>query len=209
MTDVASTTTTPPATASETSPEPSSVEETTGGEITVEETTAQPASESFTFQGSSPNMVPGAALLFGGIMAFSMGMTDVYFAEAIAWTFAIWGLLMIYSGLMDIYTTYEVTEDALIIRNPVRPWLLRRTWDWGRINRLDVIVKRNGAGRNDVVMQVYYTPEGELANEREDRTFSATLAQIIIERAGLSAESGTPASAMDIRPAKKAVYSWR
>lgn len=191
MTDVASTTTTPPVT-------PVESEETT-----------QPAAESFTYGGSSPNMVPGVALLFAGVMAFSMGMTDVFFAEAIAWTFAIWGLLMIYGGLTDIYTTYEITEDALIIRNPIRPWLLRRTWDWGRVNRLDVVVKRNGAGKNDVVMQIYYAPEGELSNEREDRIFDATLAQIIIERAGLSPESGTPANAMDIQKAEKASYSWQ
>ena len=69
------------------------------------------------YTGSSNNLVPGVALLFGGILAFSMGMTDVFFAEATAWTFAIWGVLMIYSGLLEINETYEVTDDALIVRN--------------------------------------------------------------------------------------------
>ncbi len=192
MTDVATATTTP-VDASPTS-----------------ENQPQPASPSIIFHGSSTNVIaPGVALLLAGIMAFSMGMTDVFFAEATAWTFAIWGLLLIYGGLMDMYTTYEVTQDALIIRNPLRLWQMRRTWDWGRVNRLDVVVKRNGARERDVVLQVYYTPEGELAMEREDRTFDATLAQIIIERAGLSPESGTPASVTDIQTEKKAVYSWR
>lgn len=169
-----------------------------------------PAKPTLTYTGSSNNMVPGAALLFAGVMAFSMGMTDVFFTEAMAWTFAIWGVLLIYSGLLETNETYEITEDALIVRNIMRPWAPRKTFDWARVNRLDVVVKRAEGKDDDVVMQVYYQPEGELANERRDRIYDPSLAQLIVEHAGLRpADKDTPKDVTRIPRANKATFTWK
>lgn len=168
----------------------------------------QPTPQTIEFHGSPRNMIPGAALLFAGIMAFPMGMTDVFFAEAIAWTFAAWGLLLIYSGLLDIYNTYIVTDDALLIKNPMRFWETSKTWHWGNINRLDIIVKRPEAKPGDKVMQVYFTPTGELNLEREDRQYDPALVQLIIDRAVLKpAEKANPKDLHNL-PKAKAVYTW-
>ena len=187
MADVASTTTTP----------------------VVEVAPAQTLSP-MVYEGSSNNLVPGAALLFAGIMAFTMGMTDVYFAEAMAWTFAIWGALLIYIGLLEINETYEVTDDALIVRNAMRPWAPRKTFDWGRVTRLDVMVKRADARDADVTMHVYYQPEGELANERRDRVYNPALAASIIEHAALNpADKNTPKDVTRIPQSEKATFTWK
>lgn len=162
------------------------------------------------YTGSSNNLVPGAALLFGGILAFSMGMTDVFFAEATAWIFAIWGVLLIYSGLLDLNETYEVTDEALIVRNVMRPWAPRKTFDWARVNRLDVVVKRAEGGNDDVTMHVYYQPEGSLANERRDRIYNPALAAAIVERASLNpADKSTPKDVTRIPRKQKATFTWR
>ncbi len=162
------------------------------------------------FRGSTGNFVPGLALLIAGLMAFSMGMTDVFFAEATAWTFVAWGLLFIYNGLMDMSETYEVGEEALVIRNPLRFSAARRTWDWGRVNRLDVVVKRRNAEDHEMVLQVYYTPKGEIALERQDRAYDATLAQLIQTRAGLNpANKDTPQDVTKVSRAEKATYIWQ
>lgn len=163
-----------------------------------------------TYSGSSNNLVPGGALLFGGILAFSMGMTDVFFAEAIAWVFAVWGALLIYSGLLQINETYIVTDDALVIRNVMRPWALQKTFDWGRVNRFDVVVKRAEAQDQDIEMRVYYQPEGELANERRDRTYDASLAALIVQHAGLNpADKATPRDVTVIPRNEKTTYTWK
>jgi hypothetical protein len=162
------------------------------------------------YTGTSNNLMPGAALLFAGVLAFPMGMTDVFFAEATAWTFAIWGLLLIYVGLLEINETYEVTDDALIVRNVMRPWAPRKTFDWPRVTRLDVVVKRAEARDNDVEMQVYYQPEGELANERRDRVYNASLAAAIVERAYLNpADRNTPNDVTRIPRGEKTTYTWK
>ena len=169
-----------------------------------------PANPSIIFGGTTQNFVPGIALLFAGIMAFSMGLTDVFFAEATAWTFIIWGALFVYGGLLDINNVYEVTDEALIIRNPFKIWSVRRTWDWGRVNRLDVVVKRADGGKHNIIMQTYYTPEGELALDREDRPYDAALAALIVERAGLKpADKETPKDVTKIPTNAKATFTWR
>lgn len=169
-----------------------------------------PAKPTITYSGSSNNMVPGAALLFAGILAFSMGMTNLFFTEAMAWTFAIWGALLIYSGALEINETYEITDDALIIRNVMRPWAPRKTFAWERVNRLDVVVKRAEGGDDDVTMHVYYQPEGELANERRDRIYDPALAQLIVEYAGLRPEDkDTPKEVTRIPRQNKATFTWK
>lgn len=211
MSDVATTVTAQPimaSTASITAP----VEEKPA-ETPVEAPPAEPVAlpqSPMIYSGSSNNLVPGVALLFAGIMAFSMNMTDVFFAEATAWTFAIWGLLLIYVGLLEIYETYEVTDEALIVRNVMRPWAPRKTFDWPRVTRLDVVVNRADARDEDVTMHVYYQPEGELANERRDRIYTPALAAAIIEHAGLNpADRNTPKDVTRIPRKEKATYTWR
>jgi hypothetical protein len=156
-----------------------------GSESAAEGTPEKAESKSIVFRGSQRNLVPGMGLLFAALLAFTMGMTDVFFAEAMAWTFAIWGALLVYMGLLDTNQTYEITEDALVISNSARPWGTRKVWHWGNIRRMDVLVKRADERTKDVMLQVYYQEEGEAAIEREDRSFDPALAQLIIERAGL------------------------
>ena len=183
------------------------VSTTTPQTITPEAPAAKP---SIVFTGTTSNFVPGVALLVAGMMAFMMGMTDVFFAEATAWTFVAWGALFIYGGLMDMNETYEVTDEALIIRNPLRIWAARRTWDWARVNRLDVVVKRRDAEDRDLVLQVYYTPKGEIALERQDRVYDPTLAQLIAERASLRpGDKDTPKDITKIPRANKATFTWK
>ena len=162
------------------------------------------------YTGSPNNLVPGVALVFGGVLAFGMNMTDVYFAEAIAWTFVIWGALLIYVGLIELNETYEVTDDALIVRNPMRPWAPKKTFDWARVNRLDIVVKRAEGEDDDLEMQVYYQPEGELANERRDRIYTPALAAEIIEHASLNpADKNTPKDVTRIPRNTKATFTWK
>lgn len=171
-------------------------------------TQATPAQETQVFHDTAGNLVPGAALLFAGVMAFSMGMTDVFFAEAIAWTFAAWGALLIYAGVLDAYETYTVTEDALLIRNPLRFWDSSKTWHWGNIHRMDIVVNRPEAQPRDVEMRIYFTPTGELNIEREDRQYDPLLAQLILDRAVLKpAEKGNPQNLHSL-PKGKAIYVW-
>ena len=111
---------------------------------------------------------------------------------------------------MDLYNVYEVTDEALIIRNPLKIWSPRRTWDWGRLVRVDVVVNRRNARERDLEMRVYYTPAGELTQEREDRRFDPRLAQLIIDRAALKpADKATPKTTADLPRGEKAIFSWK
>ena len=177
----------------------------------AEQPTTEPtAAGSIVFTGVTGNFVPGIAMLFAGLMAFTMGMTDVFFARAFAWIFAAWGVLFIFYGLLDLNNTYEVTDSALIIRNPMKIWSPRRTWGWDRLIRVDVVVKRRNARERDLEMRVYYTPEGELSQEREDRGFDPELAQLIIDRAGLNpADKATPKTTANLSRDEKIIYSWK
>ena len=166
------------------------------------------ANQKFVFSGTQRNFATGFAMFAAAALAFTMNLTDVFFAEAIAWTFILWGALFLYIGLMDLYQTYEVTDEALIIHNPMRPWAATKVFDWGHLYRLDVLVKRNEPQPEDIEMQVYFTPEGEIAIEREDRTFSAELAQIVIERAGLKPTAPTNPTDLNALPSGKATYIW-
>ena len=42
----------------------------------------------------------------------------------------------------------------------MRPWAPKKIFDWARVNRLDVVVKRAEGDDDDVIMHVYYQPEG-------------------------------------------------
>lgn len=178
--------------------------ETVAGE-TAEAPVAEPK---LVFTGTQRNLAVGVAMLAASVLAFSMKLTDVFFAEATAWTFALWGALFIYIGLMDIYQTYEVTDAGLIIRNPMRPWAATKLFDWPHLYRMDIVVKRADAQYEDAEIQVYYTPEGEIAIEREDRAYDPQLARLIIERANLKpTDPGNPAD-LTALPQGKATYAW-
>lgn len=182
----------------------------TAEESVAEESVAEAsqADAPIQFEGTPRNMVAGIAMLLASVMAFTMGMTDVFFAEATAWTFAIWGGLLIYAGVLDIFRVFEVTEGALVIKDDFRPWGRRKEWDWERLNRVDVLVKKRYAQLKDVEMQIYYNPEGELAQEREDRIFDAELARQIIERAELKPSGGNPEDLTSIPLEEKQTFTW-
>ena len=162
----------------------------------------------FEFQGSKRNLVVGAVMLFCGLMAFSMKMTGTFFAEATAWTFVAWGILLLFSDLLELVQSYELTDNAFIIKNPVRYWYPRKEWLWDDIYRMDVIVKRKEAAPEDTVLQVYHEVEGELTKEREDRSYDPEFAQIVIERAGLQPVEDEAPRDLGILPIGKATYHW-
>lgn len=166
------------------------------------------ASNKLVFEGTPRTLVVGLAMLATGALAFSMDLTHVFFAEAMAWTFVLWGALFLYGNLLDIYQTYEVTDEALIIKNPLRPWGATKVWDWAHLHRMDVVVKRAEAELDDAVMQIYYTPEGEIVIEREDRAYNPELARLIIERAGLKPTAPENPKDLAQLPAGKRTYFW-
>ena len=152
-------------------------------------TVAEKSDNSLTFTGTQRNFATGVAMLLGGSMAFTMGMTDVFFAEAVAWTFVAWGLLFIYNNLIEIYQTYKVTDDALIIDTPWRPVERHKEFDWAHLHRVDMI-------------------EGETVLDREDRRFDPVLAQLIIDRAKLKATDATLSTDLSKLPNVKGHYVW-
>ncbi|CAN5449868.1 hypothetical protein BH10CHL1_BH10CHL1_38680 [soil metagenome] len=168
----------------------------------------QVATNKLVFQGTQRNMVVGVAMLTTAGLAFTMNLTHVFFASAMAWTFALWGALLLYSNLLDYYETYTVTDQGLVIKNPLRPWGAMKVWDWAHLNRVDILVKRTEANPEDAMMQVYYTPEGEIVIEREDRAYDPELVRLIIERAGLKpTDPGNPKDLTQLPPGKK-MYAW-
>jgi hypothetical protein len=184
-------------------------EQTTQAPVAEESTPTEPQAETVRFGGTSRNMVAGVSMLIASVMAFTMGMTDVFFAEATAWTLGIWGALLIYAGMLDIYRVFEITDNALVIKDNYRPWGRLKVWDWERLNRLDVVVKKPSAQAKDVEMQIFYNPEGELAMEREDRVFDAELARLVIERAGLRpAGRENPSDLTQLPVAQKQAFTW-
>jgi hypothetical protein len=180
----------------------------TSAEIVTESPPVAP--QPIEFGGTPRNLVPAMALFFAGVLAFFMGMTDVFFAEAIAWVFMIWGVLLIFVGLTDIYETYTVTDDALVIHNAMHPWRSVKEWDWEHISRLDVLVGKKDWKPSDHKMQVYFAAADELAVDREDRAYDPELAGLIIERAGLKPASAGNPTALDALPRHtEATYTWQ
>lgn len=165
-------------------------------------------SSAITFQGRAKNMAVAVAMFATAALAFSMDLTHTYFAEATAWTFVIWGGLLMFGALIDIYQAYIVTDDALIIRNPVRFLQATKVWDWANIQRMDVVVKRADAEYQDAIIQIHYQEPGEIVIEREDRTYDPELARLIIERAGLSPAADNELSDLTTLPQAKATYNW-
>lgn len=165
--------------------------------------------KSIQFTGSARNLVPAIGLLVAGLAAPVMGLTVVYFAEALAWTFVIWGLLFLYMGLLDIYKTYEFTENALIIRSPFRFWNYKKEWDWASVIRMDVKIKQPNARIQDAELQLYWDVPGEVEVEREDRDYDPAIAQAVIDYAGLSSESDEIEELDHLPLGQTGSYTWR
>ena len=168
-----------------------------------------PAAENeIVFHGTPKNMVIGTTMLLAGASAFMMGMTDVFFAEAFAWVFVIWGALFLLGDIVDWNRNWVVRDEGLKI-GIAWPFVDRRdTWDWENISRLDLVVKRYEPKPQDVMMQVYYTAPGDSVLAREDRTLSPELARIIIARANLKpTHTNNPTSFEALSP-EKTTYIW-
>lgn len=167
-------------------------------------------SKPILFGGTPRNLVPGMGLILASIAAFVMDLTHVFFAEAMAWTFLIWGLLLALIGLLDIYQTYAVTDEGLAIGNKLRFWSRGKVWEWAEINRLEVAVGKKDRRPQDAMLRIYRTAQGELGIEREDRAFDAELAQAIIERAGLKpAANDNPQDLTQLSVERPVTYTWQ
>lgn len=161
------------------------------------------------YRRTPKSMVSALALLIAGLLTFVMGMNTVYFVEAMAWTFLIWGALMMYNHLTDLLTEYIIEDDALIIRSPLRFWGPNRVWKWSQILRMDILVKRVEADEEDLEMQIYHQPEGTTQMNREDLGFVPDLAQVILDRASLNPERGQAMQSLNQIPQDtKATYRW-
>ncbi len=162
------------------------------------------------FRGAARNLVPGIAMLLAAAAAFGMNLTHVFFAEAIAWVFMIWGALLVLVSLLDTYQVFEVTDDGLHLRNYLRFWNGGKVWGWAEISRLEVVVGNKDRRPQDATLRVFYTAPGELAFQREDRAFDAQLAQAIIERAGLKPTAkDNPQDLAQLNVERGAVYTWQ
>lgn len=162
------------------------------------------------FRTRPKSIVAALALLIAGVLTFSMGITGVFFVEAMAWTFTIWGALLMFNHLVDYTTRYEVTEEALIVHTPLVLWRTKRVWDWKNVKRMDVLVERVEARPEDAIMQVYHTAPGSTVIDREDIVFNPDLARLVTERAGLKAKRGQAMQNFDAIPQDaKAAYNWQ
>jgi hypothetical protein len=160
------------------------------------------------FTGTHRNIAVGVAMFITAVLAFSMDLTHVFFARAVAWTFVLWGLLLIYGSLLDVYQTYEVRGDALVIRNPMRFLLPTKVWAWDNLQRVDVVVRRTDAEYQDATAKIYYQEPGELTVEREDRVYDPELVRLMIERADLlPVDKKNPTNFAQL-PKAKATYIW-
>ena len=171
---------------------------------------AQANATGLIFKGKSKSMSAAVAVMVAAALTFSMGMTNVFFVEAMAWTFIMWGGLLFYGHLIDMSTTYEVTDDALIVRSPLRFWSLGRSMGWAFIKRMNVVVNRAEATDEDAGLQVIFIPEGSTQMVREDMPYNSQLAQEIATRAGLKAAKGSGMTKFDVIPQEsKGQYTWQ
>jgi hypothetical protein len=184
-------------------------------EIMATATTQSPAestnSSALVFSGPKKNLVTGVAMAAAGLMAFNMGMTETFFIEAMAWTFLIWGALMIYSNLLEMNETYTLTDEALTVTNPIRFWGPKRTWLWKHINRMDLTIKRNDPTADDVKVFLFYTPPTQPGVlNRVDLAFNPELLKALASHAGLKAEKGSAFASLDAIPQDNpGTYTWK
>ncbi len=163
-----------------------------------------------SFRTQPKSIVSALALLVAGTVTFSMGITHLFFVEAMAWVFLLWGALLMYNHLADFFTRYVVTDDSLVIKTPAILWRMKRVWDWKHIKRMEIVVKSIEATSEDVEMQIYYTSEGSTVLHREDLVFTPELAKAVAEKAGLKPQRGQAMMTFDAIPqGTKAKYTWQ
>lgn len=170
-----------------------------------------PTDGSTRFTGFRRNMTAAVGLIAGGTLAFTMNLTNTFFATAVAWVFVAWGVFLLYTNLLEIFEVFIVREDALVIRNPYRLWAMTKVWEWTKIERVDIWVRRFDPTLENVYLQVYYNAGDELdpgTVQREDTRFRPELADLIIKRAGLRPEAGNPTDLDQIPPVQPARYKW-
>lgn len=171
---------------------------------------AQAPAGPMIFRGKPKSMGAAIAVTVAGILTFSMGMNRVFFVEATAWTFIVWGALLLYGHIIDYSTTYEVSEEGLTVRSPLRFWSLGRKMEWGNIKRMNVVVGRVEATDEDATIQVIYTPEGSTQMIREDMPYDPQLAGEIVQHAGLKAARGSGMTDVAALPQDtKGSYTWQ
>jgi len=170
--------------------------------------TSVPSSNAVVFHGSPRNMAVGFAMIFAGALAFVMGMTNVFFAEALAWTFVIWGALFLLFDLVDYLETWTVSDEGLEIKSPMRFWASAISWKWENINRLEVKVKRNDPDAKDLWMTVSHQLPGEIVLEREERIFSPQLANLIVQHTGIKPAHAEPETNFETLKVGKGLYTW-
>lgn len=163
------------------------------------------------FTGFRRNVVAAVGMLAGGGMAFTMNLADTFFAEATAWTFVAWGALLLFTNLLEMFEHFIVRDDALVIRSPFRLWARRKVWEWSKIKRIDIWVRRFDPTYENVYLQVYYNAGDELDPDhlqREDTRYRSELAALIIERAQLKPEDGNPTDLRNLPSEQPARYKW-
>lgn len=161
-----------------------------------------------TFANATKNPAMGLALTVAGVLSFTMGM-NTFFQTAMAWTFVIWGLLLLLVSVLNIYQRFDANDDGLAIRNPIRFWSLNKFWEWSTITRIDVMSSRRDTKLDELDMHIYREPAGQMVKEREDVKFNPDMAQVIIERAGLMpVGDGNPSDLESMPLSQKATYHW-
>ena len=170
----------------------------------------QATDDKIVFYGQRRNMAMGIAMLGGGAAAFVAGLTTTFFAEAMAWTFILWGIFFLYGDLLLATRRFEVTDKDLQIIIPLRPWGRTRTWEWKDVNRLNVVMHRRDLKQDSSTIQVYHQFPGEIALEREDTNYDPGLVQLILDRAQLKADGdGHPLDLTNLPLGQDKIVSWK
>jgi hypothetical protein len=177
----------------------------------VDEVRADQAEQNaLVFGGETRNMAMGIAMLGAGAGAFVLGLTDTFFGQAIAVTFALWGLLLLYNDLLLSTRRFTITDEGLKIDVPMRLWNRSRLWAWNDINRLDIVTYRRDVDTKNAMIQVHHRYPEDIALEREDRNFDPELAYLIIDRAKLKPDqTATGVDLGNLATGQDATYTWK
>jgi hypothetical protein len=171
---------------------------------------SQAPDDAIVFGGQRRNMAMGIAMFGAGAAAFVSGLTHTFFAEAIAWTFILWGIFFLYTDLLLTTRKLEVRSDSLTVDVPFRPWSRKRVWKWEAINRVDVIVHRRDIRQDTATLQVYHQYPGEISLDREDVNYDPELARLIVERARLKPDKSSVAVDMANLPlGSDTTFTWK
>lgn len=170
----------------------------------------QGAKNEIAFGGETRNMAMGIAMVGAGLGAYVTGLTHSFFAQSIATTFVLWGILFLYNDLLLTTRRFTISDQGLKIDVPMRMWSRSRLWEWKDISRLDVVTYSRDIDIKNSTIQVHHQYPGEISLDREDRAYDAALAQLIIERAGLKPDKGTTGVDLSNLPAgQNATYTWK